>query len=97
MRFNICFVTGTEGDTNKIEAHNENDTENVSETVTKLLPVYRTPVNDISEVISDDNEKHDDPYFVSVHQLVEVTRLDTAVLECTITNIDPSITVSLVN
>ena len=37
------------------------------------------------------------PYFITVHQLVEVMEYDTAVLECAITNIDPSVTVSIRN
>ena len=52
-----------------------------------------------------DEEEEDDagiqfigaPYFITVHQLVEVMEYDTAVLECAITNIDPSVTVSIIN
>ena len=35
------------------------------------------------------------PYFITVHQLVEVMERDTAVLECAVTNIDTAVTVSL--
>ena len=71
--------------------------------------MYRVSPPNINEDIYDDDEFYDydddvdgddgvkfigPPYFITVHQLVEVMEFDTAVLECAITNIDPSVTVS---
>ena len=60
------------------------------------LPVYR-----VVEDHDNEDELDEDggvkvmgaPYFISVHQLVEVMEYDTAILECAVTNIDSSVTV----
>ena len=68
-----------------------------------ILPVYRvTGDNDKNEDVVESDSDEDvkvmgDPYFISVHQLVDVMEYDTAILECAVTNIDSSITVSLMN
>ena len=52
------------------------------------------------EVVDDEYEVYEvksvlgPPYFITVHQLVEVMERDTAVLECAVTNIDTAVTVS---
>ena len=69
----------------------------VAETDLEDLPVYRVTENSDSEEASDDEEGvrvMGDPYFISVHQLVETMEYDTAILECAVTNIDSSVTVS---
>ena len=82
----------------------DNNSENNDEKTE--LPVYRVSPPNINEDPYDDNEFYDyddddggvkfigPPYFITVHQLVEVMEYDTAVLECAITNIDTSVTVS---
>ena len=69
--------------------------------------MYR--VTGITEEQGEDEEDHEEedydevyevrrvlgpPYFITVHQLVEVMERDTAVLECAVTNIDTAVTVS---
>ena len=61
------------------------------------LPVYRVAENSDNEDDLDDEggvNVMGAPYFISVHQLVEVMEYDTAILECAVTNIDSSVTVS---
>ena len=89
MNFKKLYLSGSSIDTISADDAEEDD----------KLPVYRVTGDD-----SDDDDDIDSeggvrvtgaPYFISVHQLVEVMEYDTAILECAVTNIDSSVTVSI--